>query len=96
MSDKRPEVFPDYPYDPPVEAVWVVGFFEGTKAKSVLEHAHAGVGYILLNESGRGASTTCLVAFRKIVNDEPLPPHLEEVKDPFKIQEYEKRMANRS
>ncbi len=73
----------------PISAIWVVGSFDGEAAKSVQAHADAGIGYIILDSAGRGQSSTVVAAFRR-AEDSPLPPHLEEVRDPAKIDKYEK------
>ena len=72
-----------------VEFEWVVGKFSGAQAKSVHAHADAGIGYIVLDHGGRGDGTSVLAAFRR-PSDSVIPPYLTEVRDPFKIAEYEK------
>lgn len=71
-----------------MEAEWVVGRFEGGKAKSVVEHGDAGIGYIILERGGSRGNSFCVATFRRAF-DSPLPSYLERVVDPFKIQEYE-------
>lgn len=74
---------------------WVVGVFEGERARSVLDHADAGIGYIILERAGKGRNQTCLAAFRRMM-DSPLPPEFTEVKNPTKIAEYESRRLSRA
>lgn len=76
------------------QAVWVIGDYEGERAKKVLELAHSSIGYIVLEEAGNRYSPSCLVAFR-YTGEMPVPHHLTEVKDPHKIQEYEKTRRSR-
>lgn len=70
--------------------MWVIGEFSGKKAKSALDHASHGIGYIILDEGGSGHNPTCMAAFRR-VSSEPLPDHLTEVTDSKKIDELERR-----
>jgi hypothetical protein len=71
-----------------IEAKWVVGAYQGERAKSVMAHAAAGIGYRILQNSGKGPQSQILAAFQTA--DFPIPPHLTEVKDPIKIQQLEK------
>lgn len=79
-----------------VRAVWVIASHKGEQAKSVLAHAHAGVGsYIVLKNDGNRNSPECTVAFRYVPVD-GIPHHLLEVRDPIKIDEYERIFKNRN
>lgn len=69
-------------------AEWVVGRFEGGRARSVIEHGDAGIGYIILERGGSRANVFCMAAFRRPC-DRPRPSYLEPVVDPVKFQEYE-------
>lgn len=71
------------------EVRWVVGGYQGERAKSVLAHAHAGIGYQILEQSGGGANSKVLAAFR--TGELPIPDHLTEVIDPYKIELLEKK-----
>ena len=75
----------------PMQCEWVVGTYESERAKSVLRHAEAGIGYIILESVGRGNSQTIVAAFRRPM-DSPLPAHLTAVKDPAQIAKYEKML----
>lgn len=77
-----------------IEAVWVVGSFEGEQAKRVLAEADSGTGYLVVERGGNRSNPAVLAAFLRPSND-PVPPHLQEVKDPFKIAEYDKRRNQR-
>lgn len=78
-----------------IEAIWVVGTYKGELAKKVLANTHASVGsYIALDQSGKGDSIECTVAFR-YAGERPLPHHLVEVQDPHKITQYEKTRKER-
>ena len=79
-----------------VDAVWVVGSFKGDQAKKVSELADNGVGYITLERGGNRFAPEIVVAFRFVLDGEPIPNHLSEVRDPFKIAEYEKIRRQRS
>lgn len=74
--------------------MWVVGRYNGERAKSVIAHAHHGIGYLILEEAGSHHNPTVLVAFRYL-GPLPLPEHLEEVRSEYKIVEYEKRRMER-
>lgn len=80
---------------PPMMAEWVVGVFEGQQAKSVIDHADAGLTYIVLERGGNKFNPQCTAAFRRAM-DSPLPAHLIAVKDPKKIDEYERIRKSRS
>lgn len=66
---------------------WVVGSYKGETAKSVLAHAASGVGYQILQQNGSGMALNVVAALRCSI--QPLPEHLTEIKDPFKIQKLE-------
>lgn len=78
-----------------VEAVWAIGNYEGEQAKDALALADAGVAYIVLERGGTKTKPACLVAFRVAMAGKPLPVHLQEVKDPYKIAEHEKTRKSR-
>lgn len=71
------------------ECRWVVGSFQGERAKSVLAHAATGLGYKVLQQNGHGPGAQVIAAFRCPIM--PIPEHLTEIVDPFKIQQLEKR-----
>lgn len=54
---------------------WVIGIFEGDKAKSVLEHANMGAGYFIRRQSGAGRNVQIEAAFRRPI-DGPRSEHL--------------------
>lgn len=56
---------------------WVIGRYKGARAKSVKEHADAGIGYYIKEESGAGGNYDVLAAFL-IASDKPVPEHLRE------------------
>lgn len=60
-----------------IETVWVIGRFKGDRAKSVKQHADAGLGYFIREEGGRGTVYEVEAAFRWPVVG-PLPHHLQE------------------
>jgi hypothetical protein len=76
-----------------MRAVWVVGNFEGRQARSVMDQAGSGICYFIL-ESSEGRNPTCIAAFRRPC-DSPIPEYLEEVRDRFKIEKYEKMRKER-
>jgi hypothetical protein len=78
-----------------VHGIWVVGQYEGERAKSVLAHAHAGLGYLVLEQGGGKYNPFCLAA-SIYTGAMPLPPYLEEVRDPTKIQRYDDMRKSRS
>jgi len=79
----------------PVKGSWVVGSFEGEQAKRVVDHADAGVGYIILERAGSKVHPAVLAAFRR-AEDSPIPVHLNEVKDHYKIEKYEETRRQRA
>lgn len=74
--------------------MWVIASYEGERAKSVLAHADVGIGYIVLERGGNRYSPSALVAF-DYRGEMPLPHHFQEVKDPYKIKDYERRKRAR-
>jgi hypothetical protein len=54
---------------------WVVGVWKGEAAKSITLHANAGIGYILIEQGGRGTELMVKAAFRH-ADDSPLQPNL--------------------
>lgn len=77
------------------EARWVVARYTGDRAKLVMAHAAAGLGYYTL-ETGRAAGQQfCVVAFVQAVQG-PLEPHLTEITDPVRIARLEARRARRT
>ena len=75
--------------------MWVTGRYRGKRGKSVADHAHAGIGYTILDEEGRGDGYTVTVAFRYFGDEWPLPYHLEEIKDYRLIEKLEEKLATR-
>lgn len=71
---------------------WVIGTYQGLRAKSVVEHAHAGIGYVLIDESGKGDAKTATVAFR-YAEPGALPDHLVEVTNQAQIAAFESRYS---
>ena len=68
---------------------WVVGRYTGERAKSVLAHAHAGIGYKILEEGRQGNQQWCLAASIWPEPNGPIPEHLTKVVDPFMIKKLE-------
>jgi len=68
---------------------WVAASYTGDRAKSVLAHANEGIGYKILQQSGRGTTLQVLAAF---LAPEPLPAHVTEIVDPIKIAKLEGRL----
>lgn len=68
---------------------WVVGAYQGERAKSVLAHAAAGIGYKTLQQNGKASGLQVLVAFK--CTEFPIPYHLTEIVDPAKIRQLEKQ-----
>lgn len=79
---------------PPMQYDWVVGRFKGDKAKNVINHAGAGLGYFILDTLGVGQSQTVIAAFRRAC-DSPIPEHLELVTDSKKIDKLEKMIKGK-
>lgn len=77
-------------------AIWVVGNFTGPAAKSVIDHAEAGIGYLMISKSGSREGSECLAAFRMVPDKDGIPNHLNEVRDPFKIKSYEDQLHKRN
>lgn len=80
--------------NPPIGSSWVIGVFTGQQAKLVQAHADVGVGYFVLEKTGKNDSLTVKAAFRR-VHDSPIPFHLTEVKNPMQIDELEKKRKQR-
>lgn len=79
----------------PIQTKWVIGTFKGDRATSVKEHAGAGLGYLIRREEGRGTNYTVEAAF-KFPTDRPIPEHLEEVKDIFRVKKLDAMIDERS
>lgn len=73
---------------------WVIGNFEGERAKSVLDHAGAGVGYYIRSQSGAGRNVGVEAAFRRAC-DRPRPEHLK-LADQFQVSKLEKMFKERT
>ena len=73
---------------------WVVGKYTGKQAGSIEAHALAGIGYVILDSSGKGHNKTVVAAFKSAI-DKPLEHHLQIVTDQHKIDKYEKIASNR-
>jgi hypothetical protein len=67
--------------------VWVTGAYEGSQAKEVLAMADIGIGYKVIERNKSGSS--CIVSF-VYSGEMPIPKHLVEVKDPYKISDLNK------
>lgn len=72
---------------------WVIGYYEGDRARSVAAHAHAGIGYFVLEESGKGNGYHVAAAFRYAGTD--MPDNLIEIHDPEAIAKLERKQAQR-
>lgn len=70
-------------------SIWVKARYTGQRAKSVLEHANAGIGYIVLERPETGSGWV-VAAFRRISG--PLPPGVEQIKDPRMLDALDKKM----
>jgi len=81
-------------YLPPMLCKWVIGRWSGKQAKSVEDHAAAGLTYFIIDASGRGEGREVVAAFRRAC-DSPVPEHLEVITDPFRIVEYEEKRKAR-
>lgn len=77
-----------------IRADWVIGVFTGDRAKSVKEHADAGIGYFIQMEEGRGMSHTVHAAFRRVA-DTPIPEHLNRA-TPAQVEKLEKLYRERT
>lgn len=66
--------------DVAMQVEWVLGRFIGDRAKSVIDHANAGMGYFIIEQGKQGNQQTCLAAFRRAM-DSPVPEHLDLVRD---------------
>lgn len=73
---------------------WVIGRAIGDRAKSILDHAHAGMGYQILEQGKQGNQAFCLYAFRRAM-DSPVPDHLTRVVDPFMLKKLNDREDQR-
>ncbi len=69
---------------------YVVGRYNGERAKSVLAHAHAGSGYYILEEGRQGNQAWCLAVSIWCEPNGPIPEHLTKVVDPFLIKKLDK------
>lgn len=54
---------------------WAIGYYIGEQAKSIIEHANAGIGYFLIEQGRQGNQATAQAAFRHAM-DGPMPEHL--------------------
>ena len=73
----------------------VVGLYEGKAAEKVLALADSGVGYIILNKSGKGLSLSVAAVFKRPLAP-PRPENLEPVTDPEKIDKYNRIFDQRN
>lgn len=76
----------------PVE--WVIGRAVGDRAKSIIAHANAGIGYFVLEQGKQGSQAFCLYATRRVM-DSPLPEHLNLVTDPIMLKKLDDHLARR-
>lgn len=77
-----------------MEYQWVIGKFNGEKARSVLDHAGAGIGYFIRQQNGVGKNIEVEAAFRRAM-DSPIPEHLVEA-TPKQVEVLEKMLNERS
>jgi hypothetical protein len=82
--------YEEYDAYPPMSAEWVVGRYTGERAKSVMDHANAGIGYFILQQGGKGTGMWCLAAFVRPL-DSPTPEHLTRVTDRSQLAKLEAR-----
>lgn len=73
---------------------WVVGVYEGEKAREVMALANSGIAYYKIENVARGKNNQVAVAFRRPV-DEPIPDHLYPVIDKYKINKLKKESCIR-
>lgn len=74
---------------------WVTGYYIGERAKSIIEHANAGIGYFIIQQGRQGNQATCLAAFQR-ATDSPVPEHLDVVRDARMIAKLDKRHEQRN
>ena len=74
----------------PMYVEWVVGRAVGDRAKSIIDHANAGLSYFIMEQGKQGNQTFCLYAFRRPM-DSPVPDHLTRVVDPFQQKKLDDR-----
>ena len=55
-----------------IKSRWIVAIYTGDAARSVKAHADAGIGYLILQEAGRGQGYQVKAAFRRPA-DAPVP-----------------------
>jgi hypothetical protein len=73
---------------------WVIGRAIGDRAKSIMDHANAGIGYFIMESGKQGNQQTCLYAFRRAA-DAPVPDHLTVVVEYHRIQKLDDRYSAR-
>lgn len=61
---------------PPMKWQWVIGNWTGDQAKSVIDHANAGISYFVLRDDSVRGSNKVMAAFRR-PRDSPVPEHLQ-------------------
>lgn len=77
-----------------MQTEWCIGRAIGDRAKSIIEHANAGIGYFILEQGRQGNQATCLYAFRRAV-DGPTPESLTKVIDFAMIRKLDARADSR-
>jgi hypothetical protein len=70
-------------YTPGRTSRWVIGTYSGARMKSVLAHAEAGVGYLVLGQD-MGSVTVAFI----YAGPWPAPSHLQVIDDPHRVEEY--------
>lgn len=65
--------------DATIKTKWVLGRYTGKEAKRVMDMAHNGLGYFIIDQPEKG-DAWIVAAFRRPM-DTPLPSHLEEITD---------------
>jgi hypothetical protein len=74
---------------------WVIGVYDGERAKQVQGLADSGIGYYKVDGVETASGKKTAVAFRRAL-DGLRPEHLLEVKDPHKLARLEKQYADRT
>lgn len=77
-----------------MKATWYTGRALGDRAKSIIDHANAGIGYFIIEQGKQGNQQTCLYAFLR-ADDSPAPEHLTKVTDRFMLKKLNDRDAAR-